>query len=56
MSYKKMINELEKRRLAIGKERDRLCELQDEAYNLLNSLEDADENLQSAIDALSRFA
>lgn len=55
MTYKKMIVELEKRRTAIGKERDRLLDLQGEVDNLLDSLESADDSLQSAIDALSQF-
>ena len=56
MTYKQMVKELEKRRTAIGKERDKLLELHSEIDNLLDSLELADENLQSAIDALSQFA
>lgn len=56
MTYKQMVKELEKRRTAIGKERDKLLELHSEIDNLLDSVELAEENLQSAIDALSQFA
>lgn len=55
MNYKQIVKKLEKRKAAIEKERDKLCDLQTEVDSLLDSLELADDNLQSAIDALSQF-
>lgn len=55
MTYKKITNELLKRKLAIAKERDRLLDLQGEVGELIDSLEMAEDHLQDALDALSQY-
>lgn len=56
MNTKLVVKQLEKRRAAIGAERDKLREIVDEFDGLLECCERADENLASAIDALSELA
>ena len=56
MTYKKMIREIEKRREAVGKERDKLDELIDELSALRESCDSAWHDLRSAVDALSEHA
>lgn len=56
MNTKSFIKQLEKRRAAIGAERDKLREIVGEYQGLIDSCERADENLQCAIDALSELA
>ena len=56
MTIAKMIKEIEKRRDAVGKERDKLDTLLNEITNLRDSCEMAWHDLQSAIDSLSEHA
>ena len=56
MNTKQFVKQLEKRRAAIGVERDKLRKLVGEYTDLIDSCERADENISSAIDALSELA
>ena len=56
MTYKRMIREIEKRRDAVGAERDKLDYLIAELEGLKSSCERAWDDLQSARDALSELA
>lgn len=53
MTTKKFISELNKRMIAVGKERDKLRDMEDELTGLRESCERAFFALEEAIDALS---
>ena len=55
MNIKTMIKEIEKRRDAIGKERDKLYDLINELEGLRDSCDRAYDDLYAAIDALSEL-
>lgn len=55
MDIKKLKKELEVRRKAIGRERDKLHEVVSEYEDLKGVCEDACENLDAAIDSLSEL-
>jgi hypothetical protein len=56
MNYKSIIRQIEKRRDAVGKERDKLAEMIGELEALKYTCDDAYESLDFAIEALSRQA
>jgi len=56
MTKQKLLVEIEKRRKAIGLERDRLNNLISDATDLLETCQEAEEALESAGEALSRCA
>jgi hypothetical protein len=55
MTAKAIVKKLQKRLTAIGKERDRLRDLEDEVLTLKESCEEGYDNLERAIDALSQL-
>ncbi len=55
-SIKQIIKQLERRRDAIGKERDKLRELLSEWADLADTCDSAYEDIDRAIDALSQYA
>jgi len=56
MTFSSMIKAIEKRRVAVGKERDKISEMIDELSCLKESCDRAYDDMQSAIDALSEHA
>lgn len=56
MNVKRLMATLEKRRVAIGAERDKLRDIISEYLDLAETCERAADDLQNAIDALSELA